>query len=87
MASYKIEFSNSIEKDFSKLDKNISKKVWSKIDELADNPLPLNNKKLSGTNFHRIRIGDYRVIYEINSKSKTITILRAKHRKEVYRDL
>ena len=87
MGSYKIEFSNSIEKDFNKLDRTTSKRIWSKIDELANKPLSHNSTKLTNTEFYRMRIGDYRVIYEIDETLKLVTILKVKHRKDVYKDI
>jgi mRNA interferase RelE/StbE len=87
MENYRIEFSSSVEKDFNKLDKTVLKRVWSKIDELKIKPLIHNSKKLVNSDFHRVRVGDYRIIYEVDEKLKLITILKVKHRKDVYKDI
>jgi mRNA interferase RelE/StbE len=56
------------------------------IKALAENPRPSSCLKLTGSkNDWRIRIGDYRVLYEIDEKTKTVRIMRVRHRREVYR--
>jgi len=71
-------------KDLSKLDKAEAKKILSKISELEHYPHIPNIKKL--TNFeppYRLRVGNYRVLFDI--EDTTITIYKVKHRKEVYK--
>ena len=55
------------------------------IRALADEPRPHGCVKLSGSQSWRIRIGDYRVIYDIDDKSRQIDVLHIGHRREVYR--
>ena len=55
------------------------------IINLADDPRPHGYKKRKGEDGYRIRIGRYRVIYEIDEKEKTITIVDADHRKDIYK--
>jgi mRNA interferase RelE/StbE len=56
------------------------------INALAENPRPSSCLKLTGSkNDWRIRIGDYRVLYEIDEKTKAVRIMRVRHRREVYR--
>jgi mRNA interferase RelE/StbE len=52
---------------------------------LEENPLPKGVKKLSGIDAYRIRVGDYRILYQINSKKKIIEIIAIAHRKDAYR--
>lgn len=59
----------------------IKEKIW----ELADNPKPVGGIKLKGLESHRIRIGNYRVVYSLNELEKTIIILDIDHRKNIYR--
>lgn len=74
------------EKDFRRLPKEIQRKIILIISELKNNSRPLNVKKLLGSeNYYRIRAGDYRIVYEINDKNKTVNIFRIRHRKEAYR--
>jgi mRNA interferase RelE/StbE len=82
--AFKIEFTKSAEKDFTKLSKKIQKQVIESIATLADNPRSKNTKKLK-TPFdgYRIRSGDYRILFTI--QSSTITIYSIKNRKDAYR--
>lgn len=84
---YELLIERRAEKDLKKLDANLFSVVAEKIKPLSENPHPPGSRKLSGSqNDWRIRIGDYRVLYEIDTKSRTIKIMRVKHRREVYRD-
>ena len=51
---------------------------------MADNPRPPGVKKLSGGGY-RVRVGTYRVVYDVDDKAMTVTVFRVKHRKDVYR--
>lgn len=59
-------------------------RIKKQIFALAEQPRPNNCLKLSGREGWRIRSGNYRVIYEINDKLKSVTILHVGHRKYVY---
>lgn len=61
-------------------------KIIKAINELSNNPRPVGCKKLKGDEeLYRIRIGDYRVIYNIEDKIKIVEITRAGHRKDIYK--
>ena len=63
-------------------------RLGRRIDSLAENPRPQGVKKLSGEDdMHRIRVGDYRIIYQIREKSLVVLIVRIGHRSDVYRGL
>lgn len=86
MALYKVEVKKSVLKELQSLDKKIIPQIWHRIKSLSVEPRPLNSKKLWGSgSSYRIRIGDYRVIYQIDDGRKTVLIYRIAHRKEVYR--
>lgn len=88
MVSYKVSLKPSVEKDFRKLSKTILLRILSAIDELAKEPFPPKVAKLEGTDkTYRIRIGDYRIVYEVETKRNSITILYVRHRRDVYRNL
>jgi mRNA interferase RelE/StbE len=59
--------------------------VAKAINNLSENPHPYRYKKLKGSEFYRIRIGDYRVIYEINIDELLVLVVRVGHRRKVYR--
>jgi len=63
----------------------IQDRIFEAIDALVDNPRPRGCRKLRGRDSqYRIRVGDYRVIYEIDDKTVTVLILRIRHRKDAY---
>jgi mRNA interferase RelE/StbE len=85
---YELYIERRAEKDLKKLEAPLFSEIVARIKELADNPHPPGSKKIAGShNDWRIRIGSYRVLYEIDNKTKTIKIMRVKHRREAYRDL
>jgi mRNA interferase RelE/StbE len=85
---YDLHIERHAEKDLNKLDQTLFIQIAAKIKELAGNPHPQGSKKIIGSqNDWRLRVGDYRVIYEIDTKTKTIRIMRIKHRREAYRDM
>jgi mRNA interferase RelE/StbE len=85
---YELYVERHAEKDLNKLPPQLFSQITAKIKELVSNPHPQGSIKIKGSQKDwRLRIGDYRVLYEINNTTKTITIMRVKHRREVYRDL
>ncbi|MFI5088454.1 MAG: type II toxin-antitoxin system RelE/ParE family toxin [Terriglobales bacterium] len=82
---YSIEFVPSARRALAKLPLLMRKRIQVAIDDLADNPLPPGVKKLQGEDGYRIRVGDYRVIYEVEHVRLTILVIRIGHRREVYR--
>jgi mRNA interferase RelE/StbE len=63
-------------------------KLSKKIDDLINNPFPPNSSKLSGThNNYRIRVGDFRIVYEIDKNSEIIWVLYIRNRRDVYREI
>ena len=58
----------------------------AEVEKLAEEPLPRGSEKLSGSErTYRIRVGDYRVVYELLRNAKIVEIQRVRHRKDVYR--
>jgi mRNA interferase RelE/StbE len=88
MASYSLLVKPSVEKDLRSLPKSVIKRVWAKIQALADDPTPGHSVKLAGAEaLFRIRVGDYRVIYGVDHPSKLVVIHYVRHRKDAYRTL
>jgi mRNA interferase RelE/StbE len=83
---YRIKVTRAAERDLTALPKSVFKRVDAKIQSLAEDPYPRGAKKLEDTLF-RVRIGDYRIIYQIVSDTITVVIIRVRHRREVYRSL
>ena len=55
------------------------------MEKFEENPRPMGVKKLSGQDAYRIRVGDYRILYEIDDTAKTVLVFAVRHRREVYR--
>ena len=86
MASYKIEWKNSAYKELQKLPRPMIAKISVAVLDLSNVPFPHGVKTLVGSEFrYRIRIGDYRVVYEVFENRLIIEIVRVRHRKDVYR--
>lgn len=86
MSGYAVEFTTSAARSVRKLDGQIRRRLLAGIAGLAADPRPHGVKKLSGAdNAWRIRINDYRVIYEIHDHALTVLVVDVGHRREVYR--
>ncbi len=85
MKIYEIEFAKSAAKELQKLEKAEGKTIAKAIYGLANNPRPVGVKKLVGQKVWRLRVGDYRVIYEVHDSKVLVIILKVAHRREVYR--
>ncbi len=87
MAPFSIQWRNSTKKDIRGLPRHEVVRVVEAVTQLADDPLPHGSQKLSGAErTYRIRVGDYRVVYEVFSESRIVEIQRVRHRKDVYRE-
>ena len=85
---YRIEFKRSAAEALKKFPKSDQKRIGDRIDRLSENlPDPATTKMKGDNPFHRIRVGDYRIIYEIYGDILLIVVLKIGHRKEVYRRL
>ena len=83
---YRILLERSAEKDLTRLSFELNRRVIASIQELAHSPRRPGCRKLAGTKSDwRIRVGDYRVIYEISDSAREVRVHRVRHRREVYR--
>jgi mRNA interferase RelE/StbE len=83
---YSVLLERAAEKDLARLSAEIHDRVIDAIKALGKNPRPSGCRKLVGsTNDWRIRVGDYRVVYEIADTIRVVRINRVRHRKEIYR--
>lgn len=82
---YEISILRRAQKELAKLPQKDYQKVRNAIRNLADNPRPSGCKKLKGRPAWRIRVGVYRVIYEISDQKLIITIIDLGHRRDIYR--
>ncbi len=83
---YRILLERAAEKDLTRLAAQIHDRIIIVIQTLAQNPRPPGCRKLAGSkNDWRIRVGDYRVVYEIADEIRIVRVNRVRHRREVYR--
>ena len=86
MTVYRVLLERGAEKDLARLSCEIHDRVIAAIQALANNPRPPGCRKLAGSkNDWRIRVGDYRVVYEIADEIRVVRVNRVRHRREVYR--
>jgi mRNA interferase RelE/StbE len=86
--TYTIEFKKSVKKDIRLIPMSVLQRIKTAIYDLQDNPLPIDSKKLRDQEHtYRIRVGQYRIVYEIEKDLCIITVIRIAHRKDVYRGL
>ena len=84
-ARYRIEIHVHAARDLRSLDDRTRAKIRKKIDSLAHDPRPQGCRKLRGSeNTYRIRIGDHRVLYQIEDAVVLVVVVRVGHRREVY---
>ena len=85
---YEIVFKDSAAKTLKKIPKTDGKRIAAKIDSLSENLPNPDTTKLKGDNpFHRVRVGDYRIIYEIQEDVLIVLVVKIGHRKDIYRNL
>ena len=84
--AYEVWLSSSAERDLKRLEAEDFNRVILPIKSLAENPKPSGCRKITGSKSdYRLRVGEYRIIYEIDSKAKAVRVMRVRHRREAYR--
>ena len=83
--NYTILILRRAQKELAQLAPQTYTRVRDAIRALAQDPRPQQCLKLTGREGWRVRVGDYRVVYEIDDQQHTVTILHVGHRREVYR--
>ena len=84
--AYRIEFTPRADREFRALEKSTQIRLARRIDALAEDPHPQGIKKLAGAeDLYRLRVGDYRIIYQVQGKRLVVLIVRIGHRADVYR--
>ncbi len=87
METYQIKILPTAQKELASFPRAIQKRIGKKIDSLEENPRPPGVKMLKGKlgNFYRLRVGDYRILYEIKSEALLVVVIKIGHRREIYR--
>lgn len=85
MSAYRVEFTTAAAKEIRKLDPQTRRRILAGISELEREPRPHGVRKLTGfDNAWRVRVGDYRVLYEVIDDQILVTVVRVAHRRDVY---
>ena len=83
---YEILLERRAERDLRRFPADVFQRVIAAIEALADDPRPDSCRKLKGSdNDWRNRIGDYRVLYEIDGENQIVRVMRVRHRRDAYR--
>ena len=85
MERYRIEFARSVRRDLRKINKRDVLRILKAIEKLEVDPRPPNCKKLTRSELYRIRVGRYRVVYEVFDETVVVMISKIGDRKDVYR--
>jgi mRNA interferase RelE/StbE len=85
--SYRLRITGRARRELRRLPPEVTARIQDAIEALADVPHPPACVKLHGDAGWRIRAGNYRVIYDLDDDAQIVTVLRAGHRRDVYRDL
>ena len=84
--AYSVELAPAAKRQVRKLDRAIQERVIRRLEALGKDPRPHGVEKLEGVeSTYRVRLGEYRIVYEIQDKILVVLVLKVGHRKEVYR--
>jgi len=82
---YQVIIPKSVRKELDRLPDDVASRILVRLAGLENNPRPADVKKLKGRDAWRIRVGDYRVIFEIHDRILQIIVITLGHRREIYR--
>jgi len=82
---WQVILKKSARKELEALPDHMMQKIYGELKELSDNPFPQQSKKLRGGAGYRLRVGDYRVLYDLDKDNFIINISAVRHRREAYR--
>jgi len=82
---YEVEFTNRAVKNFKKIDSKYQSLIIEKLEFLANDPMRSTNvKALKGSQYYRLRVAHYRIIYELQNNDLIILVIDINHRKDIY---
>lgn len=85
MTVYSVEFSRPARRELQRLPARVVQRVILAVRALQENPRPRGSLKLVGAEAgYRVRVGQYRVVYEVNDAIHAVLVTRVRHRKEAY---
>lgn len=84
-AAYHLIIQPSVRRDVKPLPKDDLRRILRRIESLVNNPRPPGSIKIADPALYRLRQGHYRIIYEVDDSTRTVTVFKIGHRREVYR--
>ena len=86
MVSYSLSYRPSVEKDLQSIPHALVARIIARMDRLPSDPFPVQSTKLQGAErLYRLRVGDYRIVYEVDPEARHILVQYVRHRRDVYR--
>jgi mRNA interferase RelE/StbE len=85
--TYTLDFAASGRKDFLSLPPEVRAQLLPRLEALRENPRPRGAEALAGRlkGLHRLRVGDYRVVFQVDERAREVTVTRVRHRSQVYK--
>ena len=84
MKRYDVLIAASADKELGGMQKMLRQRIIEKFEEIRKDPRGADSKKLNDATY-RVRVGDYRIVYDVNDKEGKVVVTRIRHRREVYR--
>ena len=85
---YRIKLSNRATKDADRLPHTVWQRILAALETLVENPRLHGSAKIKGEkNLYRLRVGDYRILYDVDDSADAVLLLRIQSRQDAYRDL
>ena len=82
--TWRVELGRRADRELRRLPDDLLRRIVDRIQRLADDPWPPGVKKLQGGGY-RIRVGDYRILYDVDSSARVVVVHAVGHRRDVYR--
>ncbi len=83
--NYKLRFHPKAAKELSALDTTVQPRILTAVEALQTDPFRHGSVQLKGETARRVRVGNYRIVFEVDKTENVITIFRVAHRREAYR--
>ncbi len=87
MPTYQLEIDKRVHKDLVDLPTSVQDRVLEKLETLLTDPFAPGTKKLQGYDSYRVRVGEYRIVFDIDTQARVVTVLAVDHRSNVYKRL
>jgi mRNA interferase RelE/StbE len=82
---YSVRLKPSADRALSKLARDVQARILGNLEQLAEDPFPAGVEKMQDESGYRVRVGDYRIVYDVLHDELTVLVIRIGHRREIYR--